>query len=97
MPHVVTESCFKCERVSCVVVCPVDCFHEGANFVVIDPDVCIDCAVCVLECPVAAICEEKDLPAGQRQFVALNAKWAKSWPLLPVPQPSRPMRNSGPA
>ena len=85
MTHVVTESCYKCERVSCVVVCPVDCFHEGPGFVVIDPGVCIDCAVCVLECPVAAIYEEKDMPEGQRHFTERNAQLARRWPLLPTP------------
>ena len=85
MTHVVTESCFKCERLSCAVVCPVDCFHESPDFVVIDPAACIDCAVCVAVCPVDAIREEKSLPAGARQFVALNADNARQWPALSMP------------
>jgi len=58
----------------CVDVCPVDAFREGPNFLVIDPDECIDCAVCVPECPVAAIHAEEDLPGGQRDFIPLNAE-----------------------
>lgn len=85
MTHVVTESCFKCERISCVVMCPVDCFHEGPDFVAIDPGVCIDCAVCVSACPVDAIYEEKDMPHDQLHFVARNAEWAKRWPILATP------------
>jgi ferredoxin len=62
-----------------VDVCPVDCFREGENFLVIDPDECIDCSLCVAECPANAIYAEDDLPADQRQFIALNAELAKSW------------------
>ena len=62
MTHVVTESCIKCKYTDCVDVCPVDCFHEGPNMLVIDPDECIDCAVCIPECPVNAILPEEDVP-----------------------------------
>ena len=55
MAFVVTESCIKCKYMDCVEVCPVDCFHEGPNFLVIDPDECIDCTLCEPECPVEAI------------------------------------------
>lgn len=82
MTHVVTESCIKCKYTDCVDVCPVDCFKEGPNMLVIDPDECIDCAVCIPECPVNAIYAEEDLPAGQEQFTALNAELAKAWPLI---------------
>jgi ferredoxin len=82
MTHVVTESCIKCKHTDCVDVCPVDCFKEGPNFLVIDPDECIDCAVCIPECPVNAIYAEEDLPAGQEAFTALNAELAKAWPVL---------------
>ena len=69
MTHVVTESCVKCKYTDCVDVCPVDCFHEGSNFLAIDPDECIDCALCVAECPVAAIFAEDDLPKSQQEFL----------------------------
>ena len=82
MTHVVTESCIKCKHTDCVDVCPVDCFKEGPNFLVIDPDECIDCAVCIPECPVNAIYAEEDLPAGQEAFTALNAEFAKAWPVI---------------
>jgi len=82
MTHVVTESCIKCKHTDCVDVCPVDCFREGPNFLVIDPDECIDCAVCIPECPVNAIYAEEDLPAGQEAFTALNAELAKAWPVI---------------
>ena len=82
MTHVVTESCIKCKHTDCVDVCPVDCFKEGPNFLVIDPDECIDCAVCIPECPVNAIFAEEDVPADQREFTALNAELAKSWPTI---------------
>ena len=82
MPFVVTENCIKCKHTDCVEVCPVDCFHEGPNFLVIDPDECIDCTLCEPECPVNAIFPEEDVPAGQEAFVALNAELAKDWPVL---------------
>ena len=82
MTHVVTESCIKCKHTDCVDVCPVDCFKEGPNFLVIDPDECIDCAVCIPECPVNAIYAEEDVPAGQEKFTALNAELAKLWPVI---------------
>ncbi|MGB8436245.1 MAG: ferredoxin FdxA [Burkholderiales bacterium] len=82
MTHVVTDSCIKCKYTDCVDVCPVDCFKEGPNMLVIDPDECIDCAVCIPECPVNAIYAEEDLPAGQEHFTALNVELAKNWPLI---------------
>jgi ferredoxin len=74
MTHVVTESCIQCKYTDCVDVCPVDCFVEGPNFLAIDPDECIDCAVCIPECPVNAIYAEEDLPADQGHMVAINAE-----------------------
>jgi ferredoxin len=74
MTHVVTENCIKCKFTDCVDVCPVDCFREGPNFLVIDPDECIDCAVCVPECPANAIFAEEDVPQDQMRFIALNAE-----------------------
>ncbi len=82
MTYVVTESCIKCKYTDCVDVCPVDCFHEGPNMLVIDPDECIDCTLCVAECPVEAIYAEDDVPENQRAFLKLNAELAKAWPVL---------------
>jgi len=79
MTYVVTENCIKCKYTDCVDVCPVDCFREGPNFLVIEPDECIDCTLCVAECPAEAIFAEDDLPLDQRQFIALNAELAKLW------------------
>ena len=76
MTHVVTESCIRCKYTDCVDVCPVDCFREGPNFLTIDPDECIDCAVCIPECPVSAIYAEEDLPKDQLHMTALNAELA---------------------
>ena len=74
MTHVVTESCIKCKYTDCVDVCPVDCFHEGPNMLVIDPDECIDCTLCVAECPVEAIFAEANVPAQWTSFTQLNAE-----------------------
>ena len=79
MTFVVTEACIRCKYTDCVDVCPVDAFREGPNFLVIDPDDCIDCAVCVPECPVSAIYAEEDVPAHQRHFTPLNAELAREW------------------
>jgi ferredoxin len=79
MTFVVTESCIKCKYTDCVDVCPVDAFREGPNFLVIDPDDCIDCAVCVPECPVNAIYADEDVPADQQAFTPLNAELARKW------------------
>ena len=82
MTFVVTENCIKCKFTDCVDVCPVDCFHEGPDFLVIDPDECIDCTLCVPECPVEAIFAEDDVSADQRSFIALNTELAKQWPAI---------------
>ena len=82
MTFVVTENCIKCKYMTCVEVCPVDCFHEGPNFLVIDPDECIDCTLCEPECPAKAIYAEDDVPDGQQGFKQLNAELAKSWPVI---------------
>jgi ferredoxin len=82
MTYVVTENCIQCKYTDCVDVCPVDCFHEGPNFLVIDPDECIDCTLCVAECPAEAIFAEDDVPDDQRHFIALNAELAKIWPVI---------------
>jgi len=82
MTFVVGDNCIKCKYTDCVEVCPVDCFHEGPNFLVIDPEECIDCALCEPECPVGAIFAEDDLPHNQTEFMALNAALAKKWPVI---------------
>ena len=82
MTFVVTESCIKCKFTDCVEVCPVDCFHEGPNFLVIDPEECIDCTLCEPECPVEAIYPEDDLPEGQEKFIEINAELAAKWPVI---------------
>ena len=82
MTHVVGESCIGCKYTDCVAVCPVECFHEGPNFLVIDPEVCIDCGVCVAECPVEAIFDEKELPPDQKEYVELNVRLTGEWPLI---------------
>lgn len=82
MTFVVTEPCIKCKYTDCVSVCPVACFHEGENCLVIDPDECIDCGVCVDECPVTAIFPEEEVPDKWQEYIELNAKLAKDWPVI---------------
>lgn len=82
MTYVVLENCIKCKYTDCVEVCPVDCFHEGPNFLVIDPEECIDCTLCEPECPAEAICSEDDIPVGQEHFLELNAELAQQWPVI---------------
>jgi ferredoxin len=82
MTHVVTESCIACRFTDCVSVCPVNCFKGGGNFLVIDPDECIDCGVCIPECPVEAIYADTDLPDDQKHFLELNRTLAASWPTI---------------
>lgn len=82
MTYVVTENCILCKYTDCVDVCPVEAFHEGPNFLVINPDECIDCDVCVPECPAEAIFAEDDVPDDQQQFTALNAELSQTWPVI---------------
>ncbi|VAW80889.1 4Fe-4S dicluster domain / Domain of unknown function DUF3470 [hydrothermal vent metagenome] len=82
MTFVVGENCIKCKYTDCVEVCPVDCFHEGPNFLVIDPEECIDCTLCEPECPAEAIFPEDDLPEDQAAFLALNDELAQKWPVI---------------
>lgn len=88
MTYVVVESCIKCKYMDCVEVCPVDCFYEGENMLVIDPDVCIDCGVCEPECPVEAI--KADTEPGLEQWLTLNAEYAKKWPNITQKGPPPP-------
>ena len=80
MTFVVAEQCIKCKHTDCVEVCPVDCFYEGPNMLVIHPDECIDCALCEPECPVDAIFSEDELPESEAVFLELNAELAEIWP-----------------
>ena len=78
MTYVVTEACIKCKFMDCVEVCPVDCFYEGENMLVINPDECIDCGVCEPECPPEAI--KADTESGLEKWLSVNAEYAKTWP-----------------
>lgn len=80
MAFVVGENCINCKHTDCVEVCPVDCFYEGPNFLVIDPDECIDCALCEPECPVDAIFSEDEIPDDQVAFIEINAELSPHWP-----------------
>ena len=82
MPHVVAEPCIRCKYTDCVEVCPVECFYEGENFLVIQPDECIDCGACIPECPTEAIFVEENLPRKWRKYTALNARLAALWPQI---------------
>jgi len=79
MTFLVTERCIRCKYTDCVEVCPVDCFYEGPNMLVIHPEECIDCGLCVPECPVEAIYAEDDLPEKYKNFLALNKKLLKKF------------------
>ena len=82
MTYTVNDKCIMCKHTDCVSVCPVDCFVEGTNFLAIDPEECIDCTLCVAECPVEAIYAEDDVPEDQQEFIEINAKLAKVWPII---------------
>ena len=90
MAFVVTDNCIKCKFTDCVDVCPVDCFHVGPNFIVIDPDECIDCTLCEPECPANAIFAIDDLPEDKAIFADLNAELSKIWPVLTEVQDAMP-------
>lgn len=87
MAFVVTDNCVLCKHTDCVEVCPVDCFHEGPNFLVIDPEECIDCALCEPECPIDAIFAEEDLPDDQERYLDINAELAQNWPVIIAQKP----------
>ena len=79
MTYLVNEKCIKCKYTDCVEVCPVDCFYEGENMLVINPDECIDCGVCEPECPVDAIFSEDELPPDQIPFIEINERLSQEW------------------
>ncbi len=80
MAFIVTSSCIQCKFGDCIEVCPVDCFYQGPNMLVINPDECIDCALCEPECPVNAILSEDEVPDAERALIGLNAELSKIWP-----------------
>lgn len=90
MTFVVTDACIRCKYTDCVDVCPTDAFREGPNFLAIDPDDCIDCAVCVPECPVEAIYAQEDVPEDEQDFIALNAELSKLWKPITRSKPALP-------
>ena len=97
MPYVVNQNCIRCKYTDCVEVCPVDCFYEGENMLVIHPDECIDCGVCEPECPIDAI--KPDTEEGANEWVEHNAKYSDQWPNITksrpedVPQDQEKWRN----
>ena len=98
MTFVVTENCIKCKYTDCVEVCPVDCFYEGQNMLVIHPDECIDCGVCVPECPAEAIVADTE-PAATERWLHLNRTHAEIWPNIlarQAPLPDAELQNGRP-
>jgi ferredoxin len=93
MTYVVNESCIKCKLMDCVEICPVDCFYEGENMLVIHPDECIDCGVCEPECPVDAI--KPDTEPGAEKWLSINAEYARLWPNITLKKAPQPMPKSG--
>ena len=90
MTFVVLEKCIRCKYTDCVEVCPVDCFHEGPNMLVIDPEECIDCNLCVPECPIDAIVPEDELTPEQMPMLDLNAELSQVWPTITEVKPPLP-------
>src|SRR5260370_16924897 len=83
MTYIVAEPCIMCKYTDCVEVCPVNCFYEGANFLVIHPDECIDCGACEPVCPTKAIFPESDLPEKWKEYITINPEFATTWPNIP--------------
>jgi len=88
MAFVITDNCIKCKYTDCVEVCPVNCFYEGPNMLVINPDECIDCALCEPECPVNAIMSADDVPAEQEAFLKINDELSRVWPNITQKKPA---------
>ena len=94
MTYLVNDNCIKCKHMDCVEVCPVDCFYEGPNMLAINPDECIDCALCEPECPVDAIFADDELPADQIDFIEINAVKSEEWPN--ITETKEPMAEKSP-
>ena len=92
MTYLVNEECIKCKLMDCVEVCPVDCFYEGENMLVIKPDECIDCGVCEPECPVDAIKPDTDL--GSEKWMEVNKKYSELWPVITIRKDPLPEADS---
>lgn len=90
MTYLVTENCIKCKHTDCVEVCPVDCFYEGPNFLAINPDECIDCGVCLPECPIDAIVPDNDTGVDIEFWTNLNRRLSKKWPNITKRKPALP-------
>ena len=88
MTYIVTDNCVRCKYTDCVEVCPVDCFYEGENMLVIHPDECIDCGVCEPECPADAI--RPDTEPGLENWLDVNRKYSEIWPVLTVKREPMP-------
>jgi len=80
MTYTVNDACIMCKHTDCVQVCPVDCFYEGENMLVINPDECIDCGVCEPECPEEAIIP--DHLDEDNKWLDFNTKWSAKWPVI---------------
>jgi len=90
MTFIVGSPCVGCKDTECVSICPVDCFYEGPNMLVIDPEECIDCSLCEPECPIDAIYAEDDLPPDQQEFLELNRELSALWPVITEMKASPP-------
>ncbi len=90
MAYVVTEPCVMCKYTECVEICPVMCFYEGANFLVINPNECIDCGACVDPCPVNAIFPEEDVPDKWHEYTEINARYSQDWPKITLAKDELP-------
>ena len=91
MPHVVIGNCENCRFTDCVTVCPVDCFYGDEKMLYIHPDDCIDCGLCIPECPVEAIFTEDDVPEDQKQWISINAEKSRSGTLEVVNEKKDPL------
>ena len=96
MTYIVNDKCIKCKLMDCVEVCPVDCFYEGPDMLVINPDECIDCALCEPECPVEAIWSDDELPPEQIPFIELNEKGAEVYADKNIVDQQEPMAHKSP-
>jgi ferredoxin len=94
MTYLVTENCIKCKHTDCVTVCPVDCFYEGPNFLAINPNECIDCGVCVPECPVEAIVPDNNVDIDVKFWTDLNRELSTQWPNITKKKDPLPEANT---